>query len=87
MDTCWGLPAVCACLAPLLQRTGDVVAAAAFQALGSVMGFGPRGVAAAAVPICCAWAGAAWVLGRRHEQLAAAVRRKLREADAAPGKL
>ena len=63
-----------------MQRCGDVLAAGAFQALDGYLGLGASGVAAAAVPVCCIWAGVGFALGRRQEQLAAAAARKALEA-------
>jgi hypothetical protein len=65
-----------------VQRCGDAVAAGAFQALDGVLGLGPAGVATAAVPVCLAWVGVAHALGRRQEQLAAGMRRRMLDASA-----
>ncbi|GAB4816937.1 hypothetical protein N2152v2_003983 [Parachlorella kessleri] len=63
----------------VVQRCGDAVAAGAFQALDGMLGFGPSGVAIAAVPVCCVWVGVALALGRRQEQLAAGAARRWQE--------
>jgi AAA family ATP:ADP antiporter len=55
----------------VVQRVGDTIAAAAFEALVPSWGFGPSGVAAACVPVCAAWAAVAFRLGQRQQRLAA----------------
>lgn len=60
------------CLAWCVQRIGDTLAAAAFQALVPALGFGPSGMAAACVPVCALWAAVAYRLGRRQQKLAVA---------------
>jgi hypothetical protein len=53
-----------------VQRIGDTLAAAAFQALQlPALGFGPSGMAVCCVPVCVAWALVAYRLGQRQEQL------------------
>ncbi|KAI3438810.1 hypothetical protein D9Q98_001227 [Chlorella vulgaris] len=55
----------------VVQRIGDTLAAAAFQALQlPALGFGPSGMAVCCVPVCVAWALVAYRLGLRQEQLA-----------------
>ncbi|EFN57551.1 hypothetical protein CHLNCDRAFT_14673, partial [Chlorella variabilis] len=54
----------------VVQRIGDTLAAAAFQALVPALGFGPSGMAAACVPVCALWAAVAYRLGRRQQKLA-----------------
>lgn len=63
-----------------MQRCGDVLAAVAFQTLDAALGMGPSGVAAAAVPLCAAWAAVAHALGQRQEALAARAAQKQQEA-------
>ena len=52
------------------QRVGDTLAAALFQVLVPALGFGPSGLAAACVPVCCGWAAVAYSLGQRQQRLA-----------------
>jgi hypothetical protein len=70
---CLGLMALHCGHPALLQRIGDTLAAAAFQALVPALGFGPSGMAAACVPVCAAWSVVAYRLGQRQQRLAAAV--------------
>ena len=69
----WRLTILHSCHPALLQRIGDTLAAAAFQALVPALGFGPSGMAAACVPVCAAWSVVAFRLGQRQQRLAAAV--------------
>lgn len=57
----------------VVQRVGDTLAAALFQALVPWLGLGPAGLAAACVPVCGAWTAVAYQLGRRQQRLAKAV--------------
>lgn len=55
----------------VLQRVGDVLAAAVFEILVPYLGFGSGALAALCVPVCIVWTGVASSLGRRQQKLAA----------------
>jgi len=57
------------CIDTIILRMGDSIGAAVFRLLDSLLGFGPAGLAAAAVPLCIAWSTVAFRLGRKQQQL------------------
>ena len=57
------------CIDTIILRMGDSIGAALFQLLDSLLGFGPAGLAAMAVPLCIAWSTVAFRLGRKQQQL------------------
>ncbi|KAA6417728.1 MAG: hypothetical protein FRX49_12314 [Trebouxia sp. A1-2] len=57
------------CIDTIILRMGDSIGAAFFRLLDSLLGFGPAGLAATAVPLCIAWSTVAFRLGRKQQQL------------------
>ena len=57
------------CIDTIILRMGDSIGAAVFGLLDSLLGFGPAGLAATAVPLCIAWITVAFRLGRKQQQL------------------
>lgn len=60
------------CIDTIILRMGDSIGAAVFRLLDSLLGFGPAGLAAAAVPLCMIWSIVAFQLGRKQQRLSAA---------------
>ena len=57
------------CIDTIIVRMGDSFGAGAFRLLDSLLGFGPAGLAATAVPVCLLWSSIAFRLGRKQQQL------------------
>lgn len=57
------------CIDTIILRMGDSIGAAVFRLLDSLLGLGPAGLAAAAVPLCTAWGAVAFCLGKKQQQL------------------
>jgi AAA family ATP:ADP antiporter len=62
----------------VIYRGGDAASGWLFAAL-QALGLGLAGIAWAAVPLSLAWAATAWWLGRRQEQMGAAVTTRRQE--------
>lgn len=58
------------CIDVLVQRLGDAAAAGIYKILQGSPNKGPSTVALCALPVCFAWFGAAFTLGRRQARLA-----------------
>ena len=57
------------CIDTIILRMGDSIGAAVFRLFDSLLGFGPAGLAAAAVPLCVVWSAVALQLGRKQQKL------------------
>ena len=57
------------CIDTIILRMGDSIGAAVFRLLDSLLGFGPAGLATAAVPLCLVWSTVAFRLGRKQQRL------------------
>ena len=57
------------CIDTIILRMGDSIGAAVFKLLDSLLGFGPAGLAAAAVPLCLVWSTVAFRLGKKQQQV------------------
>ena len=57
------------CIDTIILRMGDSIGAAVFRLLDSLLGFGPAGLAATAVPLCLVWSAVAFRLGRKQQRL------------------
>ena len=57
------------CIDTIIVRMGDSFGAGAVRLLDSLLGFGPAGLAATAVPVCLSWSFIAFRLGRKQQQL------------------
>ncbi|KAL3148605.1 hypothetical protein ABBQ38_014033 [Trebouxia sp. C0009 RCD-2024] len=51
------------CIDTIIVRMGDSIGAGVFKLLDSLLGFGPAGLAATAVPVCLVWSSIAFRLG------------------------
>ena len=57
------------CIDTIILRMGDSIGAAVFHALDRLLGFGPSGLAAIAVPLCAAWGMIAFQLGQKQQSM------------------
>ena len=59
------------CIDTIILRMGDSIGAAVFRIFDRLFGFGPAGLATAAVPLCAVWTVVAFQLGSKQQQLSA----------------
>ena len=57
------------CIDTIILRMGDSIGAAVFRIVDRLLGFGPAGLAATAVPLCVAWSAVAFQLGRKQQRM------------------